>query len=87
MKQRNFNNLKNDLTIEDVDQLVAIIGNRTRLKTKNRLRSILSYGVSTIPVCGILDRLTEECGQWSYCAGQSYPDEIRTIREIILKGI
>ena len=28
----------------------------------------------------------KENGTWSYCAGQSYPDEIRTLRECILNG-
>ena len=39
-----------------------------------------------MPTYGILERLTKEGEDWSYRAGQSYPDEIRTIREIILEG-
>jgi hypothetical protein len=85
MIQVNFNNIK-ELTENDIDQLVNILGYRCRVKTCIRLRSVLTYSKSRIRSYGILDRLIKENGEWHYCAGQSYPDEIRTIREIILKG-
>ena len=83
-----FTELKTNLTPEDVDQLVDLIGSRARQATKTRLRSILTYGPSTIPDYGIFRRLAKmhATGQWQYIAGQSYPDEIRTVRECILKG-
>lgn len=85
--QNTFNDLKMMLSEADVDGIIEIIGHRCRVKTCMRLRSILTYSPSLIPSYGILDRLTrDERGVWSYCAGQSYPDEIRTLREIILKG-
>lgn len=84
--RNSFNDLKTQLSEQDVDQLIEIIGHRCRVKTCNRLRSILTYSPSLVPTYGILERLTKENGGWSYCAGQSYPDEIRTLREIILKG-
>lgn len=84
--RNSFNDLKTQLSEQDVDQIVEIVGHRCRVKTCNRLRSILTYSPSLVPTYGILERLTKENGGWSYCAGQSYPDEIRTLREIILKG-
>ena len=89
MKNLNFNTEKLKLNDSDIDQLVDIIGSRCQYRTKARLRSILTYpsGVLNImPTYGILERLTKEGEDWSYRAGQSYPDEIRTIREIILEG-
>ena len=85
-KQLNFNNQRDKLTEKDIDQLIDIVGSRCRAKTKDRLRSILKYGIHTIGHFGILDRLIKEGDGWSYCAGQSYPDEIRTVRGLILKG-
>lgn len=85
--QNNFNTLKDTLTTQDIDSILCIVGHRCRIKTYNRLRSILTYGKHTIPSYGILERLyRDDKGNWKYCAGQSYPDEIRTLREIILKG-
>lgn len=84
--KNSFNDLKNQLSEQDIDQIIEIVGHRCRVKTCNRLRSILTYSPSLIQTYGILERLTKEHGRWSYCAGQSYPDEIKTLREIILKG-
>lgn len=84
MKQLNLDNMRNDLTESDIDQIISIIGHRCRIKTVNRLRSIITYDINTIGSYGIYSRLIKEGDNWSYCAGQSYPDEIRTIRECIL---
>jgi len=82
-----FNKLKTELTESDINAIVAIVGYRCRIKTYNRLRSILKYSPSLIPNYGIFERLSrDEKGQWEYCAGQSYPDEIRTLRDCILNG-
>jgi len=81
-----FNNLKTQLTEQDIDSIVELIGYRCRVETCNRIRSRLKYHPSSVPSYGILGRLTrEESGVWEYCAGQSYPDEIRTVRNIILR--
>ncbi len=86
MKQLNFNNQKTTLTENDIDQIITIIGHRCRIKTCNRLRSILTYSPSLVPSYGILDRLIKEGEKWSYVAGQSYTDELKTVRDCILKG-
>lgn len=87
MKQLNFNNQRESLTEDDINQLVALLGKHCRVKTITHLESSLKYGLSRVPYYGILERLMKENGQWSYCAGQSYPDEIRTVRNIILGRI
>ena len=86
MKQVNFNDYKLSLTESDIDQLVGIITHRCSEKTKRRVRSILQYGPSLVPIYGIFNRLIKENDRWEYCAGQSYPDEVRLVRELILKG-
>lgn len=83
--EQNFTDLKRNLTESDIDQIVALVGKGCRIKTYIRLRSILTYGPSTIEDCGIMRRLSrDKNGQWEYTAGQSYTDEIRTVREVIL---
>jgi hypothetical protein len=85
MKQLNFNNQRDNLTPEDIEQILSIVAYRTRIKTHNRLRSVLTYGKGAIPHYVIFERLIKDGDSWQYFAGQSYTDEIRTIREIILK--
>ena len=87
MKQLTFNQLKSNLTTQDIDQLVVIIAKGCRAKNTNRVRNALTYVPNLIPSYGILDRLVKENNDWRYCAGQSYPDEIRTVRGIILGDI
>lgn len=84
---KSFNEIKSNLEEKDIDQILEIVGYRCRVGTIRRMRSMLTYAVNTIPNYGILERLTrDDWGHWSYCAGQSYPDEIRTIKKIILEG-
>lgn len=66
--QMNFNNQKDKLTEDDIDQIVKIVGSHCRAKTLGRLRSILTYHASSVQSYGILERLMKEGNQWSYCA-------------------
>lgn len=86
MKQINFNDEKNNLSDNDIDSILKVIGHGCRHETKKRLRSILTYGPSTIPSYGIFSRLIKENNQWEYVAGQDYVSEIKTLRNCILKG-
>lgn len=80
-----FNDLKNNLNETDINEILQLVGKGCRDKTKARLRSILTYGPSTIEDCGIMRRLTKEPdGSWEYCAGQDYTAEIKTVRNVIL---
>ena len=74
------------LSESDIDAIVVIVGERCRHKTKERLRSILTYGASTIPNYGIMGRLIWDGKRWEYIAGQYCTGEIKTLRECILKG-
>lgn len=85
MPQMNLNNMKGQLTEDDIDKLVCLIGYRCRIKTLNRIRSVLTYprGLQSY---GIFDRVIKRPdGKWEYVAGQSYDDEIKTVRELIVK--
>ncbi len=66
--------------------LVALFGHRCRKETKERLHRRLS-SPGLIQGHGIFHRVMFDVDsqEWSYCAGQSYPDEIRTVRELLLK--
>lgn len=86
MKQHNFNTCKSNFALTDIYALASIIGHGCRQKTKDRLISVLIYDTSKIPCYGILERLIFENFEWRYTAGQSYKDEIKTIRNIILRG-
>lgn len=81
---KTFNELKQSLTESDIDEIMSIVCKGCRENTRRRVRSILTYGPSTIGSYGILGRLVKEDRGWVYIAGQSYPDEIRTVRECIL---
>ena len=75
-----------ELTEQDISQIIAVIGYRCRHNTLVRLRSILTYGKGTIKQYGIFNRLIKENGHWCYVAGQSYTDELKTVRDCILRG-
>ena len=80
----------NGLSENDVEQLADIFCKRCRADKWRRFRSCLTYGLGRIENCGIFDRVqceVSESGErvWHYVAGQSYPDEIRTVRELIVK--
>lgn len=89
MKTPDFNDvLRGDIELseQDISQIIAVIGYRCRHNTLARLRSILTYGKGTIKQYGIFTRLMKENGRWEYVAGQSYTDEIKTVRDCIIKG-
>ena len=75
-----------DLTEQDINQIIAVIGYRCRHNTLARLRSILTYGKRTIKSYGIFNRLIKSNGRWEYVAGQDYRSEIKTVRDCIIKG-
>lgn len=85
MKQINFNNYKEKMTEKDKEEIFEILAKGTRQKTRELLAKRLDRDLNLIPKYGILDRLIKESYGWSYCAGQSYPDEIRTVRKIVLE--
>lgn len=62
---------------------------RCREKTVTRLRSILQYSFSSLESYGIYGRVIYDpaSDSFEYQGGQSYPNEIRTVRECLLGKI
>jgi hypothetical protein len=81
--EKNFNQLKNNLSESDIEQILKIVCYKCSEKTKKRVESCLKYSASLIPSYGILERLTCETGIWDYTTGLSYLDEMRLIRKAI----
>lgn len=84
---KNFNTVKNNLSTRDCLELANLLGHRCSLKTKAHLVTRLTYDSTRLPSYGIFERLVFENFEWSYCAGMDYRAEIRTIRNLILKGV
>jgi len=85
MRQINFNNNRERMTDDDKQQIFDLLSKGLRTKNFNLLHRRIFEHLFMIPYHGILERIIKDDSGWSYCAGQSYPDEIRTIRKIILE--
>lgn len=72
-----------ELTEREQSELLVIIGAYCQPRTKRMIERQLSY-VPDIDNCGIYKRVHLENGGASYCAGQSYPDEIRRLRKELI---
>lgn len=72
------------LTDEQKQAFVDVIGHRCHERTKARLRSFITYPTGAYNH-GIYNRVMFDEGGCQYVAGQSYPDELRTIRKLIVK--
>jgi hypothetical protein len=73
-----------ELTEAERYALVDLLGGHCKQETKDKLYRRLPH-VSLLSSRGIFDRVILS-PRVSYCAGQSYPDEIRTVRNLILNG-
>lgn len=80
----NFNTYRHKLTGSDIHEIYELLNKGLRQKNKDLLAKRLDDHLALIPYHGILERLMKDKHGWSYCAGQSYTDEIRTVRNIIL---
>jgi len=68
------------LTEKEQASALALLGARCQQRTKDRLKSVLRFPQGT-PLVGILEGVMIHPDETvSYCAGQSYPDEIRIVR-------
>ena len=88
-KVLSFNKLRelgvlSELSQETKQSLIALLTHRCRVKTVSRITSVVKYSLSLIDYYDILDRLVLSLDDMSfhYTAGQSYPDEIRTLRKL-----
>lgn len=65
-------------------QLYDLVSKRCSARTKDRLyNKIFKVPLSCWETFGIFSRVEFSKHGVSYCAGQSYPDEIRTVRQCI----
>lgn len=71
------------LTESEIESGVKLLGAYCRARTKMSIRFALRC-VPNVRNYGIFNRVEIENGEMSYCAGQSYTDEIRTVRGCLL---
>ena len=70
------------LSETEIDELICLLGSHCQERTKRMLRYALS-AVPDIRSYGIYGRVYIT-PRVEYCAGQSYPDEIRTVRSCLI---
>lgn len=75
-----------ELTDEEIQALVDLLGKRCRMRNRNRIKWALMGCPDNIQSYAIYRRvlLHDDGILASYCAGQSYPDEIRTVRKCLI---
>jgi hypothetical protein len=83
-KLEDTNNRLNDLQIQDI---LGMVGKRCRQSTKERLVASLRVPLKFWKRYGIYSRLTLTDSGADYICGQSWNDEMRTLRECILHGL
>jgi hypothetical protein len=71
------------LNEEEQYSLIFLLGHGCREKTKAALRAAAAR-IPHVTNAGIFERVQIQNDRVSYCAGQSYPDEIRTVRECLV---
>ena len=74
------------LTDDQIDMVVSMIGHRCRHDTKAQLKRRLSLPLALIKNHGIDDRLLIGDISIDYVCGQSWDDEMRTLRECLIKN-
>lgn len=83
---------KNTLTDEQKEAFLEIFSKGCRAKRKADLKKAINdvgiYDVGCFENFSIYDRVTfyPHAPFCNYVAGQSYPDEVRTVREVFTKG-
>ena len=83
-KLENTNLTLNESQIQDI---LRIVGNRCRQPTKERLVASLRVPLKFWKRYGIYSRLTLTENGANYICGQSWTDEMRTLRNCILHGL
>jgi hypothetical protein len=75
-----------DLSKNQIDMIVSMIGYRCRAETKSKLQRRLALPLSLLKNHGIYDRLMIGDQSVEYICGQSWDDEMRTLRECLIKN-
>ena len=79
-----FNDGASHLTESEQASLLKIIGARCRANTKNKIARRVELPLSLWTDYGIYRRVTFTNGRVDYICGQSWNDEMRTLRECVL---
>jgi hypothetical protein len=72
------------LTEAQKADIVAMVGKGCRSATKDKLARMLNLPLSIWQKHGIYSRVTLDDDGASYICGQSWPDEMRTLRDCML---
>jgi hypothetical protein len=72
------------LTEAEQDSLYILLVKGCRAKTRAKLVRKVALPLALWEDFGIYRRVELDAGVFYYCAGQSYTDEIRTVRDLIL---
>ena len=78
------NDLPQELTEDQKMEIFRFISSGCRKPTKDRLSRRIDLPLSLWGNFGIYSRIVFNDGKASYICGQSWPDEMRTLRECIL---
>ena len=71
------------LTDEDINSLEHLLTKRCNARTKYAVRQGL-HSITHQPNHGIYERVVwHPKGGWQYVAGQSYPEEVATVRSLL----
>jgi hypothetical protein len=73
------------LTSQDIEDILRVIGKRCSTQTKHRLEEKLQDLPSLYSVNRFSRLAVNAAGRWEFTAVQSYPHEIRYLREEILR--
>jgi hypothetical protein len=79
-------NTCNTLNDSQIDDILSMIGKGCRARTKERLAFRLRVPLSLWKSYGIYSRMTLTEDSAEYICGQSWTDEMRTLRECILEN-
>lgn len=74
------------LTEAEQSSIYILLAKGCREKTRAKLSRRVELPLALWPDYGIFRRVSFDNGQAEYCAGQSYTDEIRTVRQLILNN-
>lgn len=83
--EQNFD-VQIDLSNDQVDELVKMIGYRCRHDTKAKLRRRLELPLALLRNHGIYGRVVITENGCDYICGQSWDDEMRTLRECLINN-
>ena len=76
--------LPTELNEAQKSEILSFIGKGCRSTTKERLTRMMNLPLSCWNNFGIFSRIVFDDGKASYICGQSWTDEMRTLRECIL---